>query len=104
VSLGPSATNPAGQFGNAIGVPLGNRPAYPGKRPPYKPDEPCYRQKLPDVNGPAAAKSAPSGSALASKEQQSERDKLRKQTELEAVRRKLNPFGAKRRSLPEKPK
>ena len=30
---------------------------YPGKRPPYKPDVPCYKQKLPDVNGPAAAKS-----------------------------------------------
>ena len=38
-------------------MPLGNRPAYPGKRPPYKPDVPCYTQKLPDVNGPAAAKS-----------------------------------------------
>jgi hypothetical protein len=104
VSLGPSATNPGGLFGNNIGVPLGNRPAYPGKRPPYRPNEPCYRQKLPDVNGPAAAKSAPGSTALAGKQGTSERDKLRKQTELEAVRRKLNPFGAKRRSLPEKPK
>ena len=25
----------------------------PGKRPPYKPDVPCYKQTLPDVNGPA---------------------------------------------------
>ncbi len=104
VSLGPSATNPGGLFGNNIGVPLGNRPAYPGKRPPYKPNEPCYQQKLPDVNGPAAAKSAPGATALAGKQGTSERDKLRKQTELEAVRRKLNPFGAKRRSLAEKPK
>ena len=27
-----------------VGVPLGNRPAYPGKRPPYKPDVPCYKR------------------------------------------------------------
>ena len=33
--------------------PLGTRPAYPGKRPPYKPDVPCYTQQLPDLNGAA---------------------------------------------------
>jgi virulence factor Mce-like protein len=104
VSLGPSSTNGGRLFGNNIGVPLGNRPAYPGRRPPYRPSEPCYRQKIPNLNGPAAAKSAPSGGTLASKQGKTERDKLRKQAELEAVRRKLNPFGAKRRSLPEKPK
>jgi hypothetical protein len=38
-------------------VPLGNRPFYPGKRPPYKPDVPCYTNKIPNLNGPAAAKS-----------------------------------------------
>ena len=36
---------------NAIAPPLGTRPAYPGKRPPYKPDAPCYKQPLPDLNG-----------------------------------------------------
>ena len=40
-------------------VPLGNRPFYPGKRPPYKPDVPCYTNKLPNLNGPAAAKTPP---------------------------------------------
>ena len=35
----------------------------PGKRPPYKPDVPCYKQKLPNLNGPAAAKSPPTGSS-----------------------------------------
>jgi hypothetical protein len=40
-------------------VPLGNRPFYPGKRPPYRPDVPCHTQPLPNVNGPAAAKTAP---------------------------------------------
>ncbi len=53
VSLG-SATQPV--FGSNVGVPLGSRPAYPGKRPPYKPEVACHTQKLPDVNGPAAAK------------------------------------------------
>ena len=105
VSLGPSSHQPGGLFGNNIGVPLGNRPAYPGKRPPYKPNEPCYQQKLPDVNGPAAAKSAPRcARRWPASRARRERDKLRKQAELEAVRRKLNPFGAKRRSLAEKPK
>ena len=28
-------------FGNANDAPLGTRPAYPGKRPPYKPTAPC---------------------------------------------------------------
>ena len=38
-------------FGNAIAKPLGTRPAFPGKRPPYKPDVPCYTNRLPDLNG-----------------------------------------------------
>ncbi|HEX6023189.1 MAG TPA: MlaD family protein [Solirubrobacter sp.] len=104
VSLGPASTNGAELFGNNIGVPLGNRPAYPGKRPPYRPNEPCYRQKIPNVNGPAAAKSLPTGATAANAGAATKRDKLRKQAELEAVRRKLNPFGSKRRSLPEKTK
>ena len=61
VSLGSASTSTGQLFGNDVEVPLGNRPAYPGKRPPYKPDEPCYQQKIPDVNGPAAAKSLPNG-------------------------------------------
>jgi virulence factor Mce-like protein len=56
VALG---NGPGTQFGNNVGAPLGNRPFYPGKRPPYRPDVPCYTNPLPDLNGPAAAKSAP---------------------------------------------
>ena len=56
ISFG-SQSSPTGQeFGNNVGVPLGNRPFYPGKRPPYRPDVPCYTNKLPNLNGPAAAK------------------------------------------------
>ena len=41
-------------YGNNVAVPLGNRPAYPGKRPPYKPTRPV-KQTLPNLNGPAAS-------------------------------------------------
>ena len=82
-------------FGNFIQAPLGNRPAQPSRKPPYKPDVPCYTQKLPDVNGPWAAKSAPGGgAATASAAKVSGRDKLKREAELNAVRAKLNPFGA----------
>jgi len=60
VSLGDKSTNTGELFGNNVQVPLGNRPADPGKRPPYKPDVPCYTNKLPDVNG--AATGPPDGS------------------------------------------
>ncbi|MEA2313020.1 MAG: phospholipid/cholesterol/gamma-HCH transport system substrate-binding protein [Solirubrobacteraceae bacterium] len=59
VTLGQVGKGQGQQFGNNVGVPLGNRPAYPGKRPPYRPDVPCYTNKLPDLNGPAAAKTGP---------------------------------------------
>jgi hypothetical protein len=102
VSLGSRSSNAGELFGNNVQVPLGNRPAYPGKRPPYKPDAPCYKQKLPDVNGPAAAKSAPTGGGATTAQVSSVRDKLRREADLQAVRAKLNPFGAKRGPEPEK--
>jgi virulence factor Mce-like protein len=57
VSLGSASSNSGELFGNNVGVPLGNRPFYPGKRPPYRPDVKCHTNTLPDLNGPAAAKS-----------------------------------------------
>jgi virulence factor Mce-like protein len=59
VSLGDASSNAGLQFGQNVAVPLGNRPFYPGERPPYRPDVPCTSNELPDVNGPAAAKSPP---------------------------------------------
>jgi hypothetical protein len=44
-------------FGNAPSKPLGTRPAFPGKRPPYRPEEECKDQKIPDLNA------APTGPA-----------------------------------------
>lgn len=35
--------------------PLGTRPAFPSSEPPYQPLVPCYKQTLPDFNGPAAS-------------------------------------------------
>ncbi|HEX8102482.1 MAG TPA: MlaD family protein [Solirubrobacteraceae bacterium] len=46
-------------FGNAAKPPKGTRPAYPGKRPPYRPDVACHRNKRPDLNGPAGQAAAP---------------------------------------------
>ncbi len=53
ISTGKSSTSGETMFGRADTAPLGTRPAYPGKRPPYRPDVPCYTQKLPDLNGAA---------------------------------------------------
>jgi phospholipid/cholesterol/gamma-HCH transport system substrate-binding protein len=41
-------------FGNALMEPQGTRPTRPAKKPPYKPDYPCYKNPRPDLNGPAA--------------------------------------------------
>jgi phospholipid/cholesterol/gamma-HCH transport system substrate-binding protein len=93
VSLGSQTASTGQLFGNNVQVPLGNRPAYPGKKPPYKPDAPCYRQKIPDLNGPAAAKSLPTGAPAETAQVKSARDKLRREADLNAVRKKLHPFG-----------
>jgi hypothetical protein len=46
-------------FGNAASKPLGTRPAYTGKLPPYEPGKDCYRQTPPDLNGAAYGPSDP---------------------------------------------
>ncbi len=57
--------------------PLGTRPRFPGRRPPYRPDQPCFEQPLPDVNSapvgppdgrvaPVAAPGAPAAGAARS--------------------------------------
>ena len=52
-------------FANAVAAPLGTRPAFTAHRPPYKPDVPCYTQKIPDLNG--AATGAADGSSAAAR-------------------------------------
>jgi phospholipid/cholesterol/gamma-HCH transport system substrate-binding protein len=36
-------------FGNATRPPLGSRPAFPGKAPPFKTSVPCYRSRPPNL-------------------------------------------------------
>jgi phospholipid/cholesterol/gamma-HCH transport system substrate-binding protein len=88
VSLGTGSAGAAPQFGDLPTPPLGNRPAYPGKLPPYVNDQPCYKQRPPDLNGPAAAKTAPisgSGTTTAVRTDQ-----------LTRLRSKLKPFGTRK--------
>jgi phospholipid/cholesterol/gamma-HCH transport system substrate-binding protein len=83
LSLGSESANTGELFGNAVAVPLGNRPAYPGRKPPYRPGVKCHTQTRPELNGPAAAKSLPTGqAALAAKKA------------LPLLRAKLRPFGS----------
>ena len=39
---------------HATQPPLGTSPAYPAEEPPYMPQAPCYKQQLPNFNGPLA--------------------------------------------------
>ena len=86
VSLGSQSSNSGQLFGNNVAVPLGNRPFYPGSRSPYRPEAHCYRQQLPELNGPAAAKSPPTGEAAAARAAQNS---------LPLLSAKLRPFGEK---------
>jgi phospholipid/cholesterol/gamma-HCH transport system substrate-binding protein len=56
ISTGKSTLSGETLFGRAATAPLGTRPAYPAQRPPYRPDVPCYTQKIPDLNGAATGK------------------------------------------------
>ena len=85
VSLGQAGTSTGQLFGNNVAVPLGNRPFYPGKKPPYKPKATCYKQTPPNLNGPAAAKTPPTGAAAAAAK-----------NALPLLRKKLRPFGSKK--------
>jgi virulence factor Mce-like protein len=55
ISTGQSNLGGDPLFANALAPALGTRPAYPGRRPPYMPDQPCDQQTPPDLNGPAAS-------------------------------------------------
>ena len=85
VSLGSTSSSTGQLFGNSVAVPLGNRPFYPGKRSPYRPTAQCYKQTPPNLNGPAAAKSDPTGQAA-----------LAASKALPVLRAKLRPFGSKK--------
>jgi virulence factor Mce-like protein len=55
VALG-TAGSPTGTLVGSVPSPvLGAQPKFPGKRPPYNSSVPCYKSKIPNVNGPAGA-------------------------------------------------
>ncbi len=83
LTLGSQSSSTGQLFGNAVAVPLGNRPYYPGKRSAYRPDVACHTQRRPDLMGPASAKSPPTGAAA-----------LAAKKALPELRKKLRPFGA----------
>jgi virulence factor Mce-like protein len=89
VSLGQGSAGSPPQLGSLPTPPLGNRPAFPGRRPPKRSDQPCYRQQLPDLNGPAARKATPSGPGATTSV---------RNARLETLRGKLRPFGGEERS------
>jgi phospholipid/cholesterol/gamma-HCH transport system substrate-binding protein len=71
---GPTLTrmaNPGGGFGNEsywahnISPPIGTRPQLTGKNPPpFRQDVPCYKNAVPDLNGPLAAQGPPDPQAV----------------------------------------
>ena len=107
LSMGQSGDIPDKIFANAIAPPLGTRPAYPGKRPPYNSTFPCYKNPLPNLNGAptgppdggGAATRAKTTSAIA---RQAAREATKsgaagvKPAALSQVVSSLNPFGAER--------
>ncbi len=58
-------TNPGGGFRNEtlwshnISPPIGSRPVVTGKVPPFRSDVPCYKNAVPDLNGPLARSGPP---------------------------------------------
>jgi phospholipid/cholesterol/gamma-HCH transport system substrate-binding protein len=55
VSLGDPKAASGPLVGSSAAPVLGVRPRFPGKRPPYRHDVPCYKSTPPNLNGPAAA-------------------------------------------------
>jgi phospholipid/cholesterol/gamma-HCH transport system substrate-binding protein len=49
-------------LGNAVAAPLGTSPRKPSSKPAYVSNQNCYRQTLPDVNGPQAGPGPADGS------------------------------------------
>jgi phospholipid/cholesterol/gamma-HCH transport system substrate-binding protein len=107
ISLGASGGIADKLFANAILKPLGTRPAFPGKRPPYKPDVPCYKNTLPNLNG--AATGAPDGGGATTRAtqtsaiaRQAARDATKpsaasaKPSSLAQIVSNLSPFGVER--------
>jgi hypothetical protein len=67
IGIGASPTlNGKGTYYGALpDKPLGTRPAWPGRKPPYRPDVPCHTQQRPDLDARAGPSDALGGSGQA---------------------------------------
>jgi phospholipid/cholesterol/gamma-HCH transport system substrate-binding protein len=62
VRTGKLPNRPKGRdvlYGHALVPPQGTRPKRPSSQPPYKTNRACYKNALPNLNGPAAAAGPP---------------------------------------------
>ena len=50
-------------YGNTIVAPVGTQPLKPSKKPPLKTDQACYKQDVPDLNGPLGGIGGPNPAA-----------------------------------------
>jgi phospholipid/cholesterol/gamma-HCH transport system substrate-binding protein len=107
LSLGQSGDIAEKIFANTIAPPLGTRPAYPGKRPPYNSTFPCYKNPLPNLNGAPTGPPDGGGAAARAKTtspiaRRAAREATQsgaagvKPTALSQVVSNLSPFGAER--------
>jgi phospholipid/cholesterol/gamma-HCH transport system substrate-binding protein len=58
ISLGPSTLDPSTLFGQTAEPPVATAPVFPGRRPAYHPEVPCYKSgptTSEEINGPAAS-------------------------------------------------
>jgi virulence factor Mce-like protein len=86
LSMGQSGDIAEPIFANTIAPPLGTRPAYPGKRPPYNSTFPCYKNPLPNLSG--APTGPPDGGGAATR--------AKTTTAIARQAASLSPFGAER--------
>jgi len=66
VNYGRSKTDGSAVIANANLRPLGSSPLFPSEEPPKNLTAPCYRQSLPNVNGPQSGPSGAPPSAVSS--------------------------------------
>ena len=96
VSLGRAGTSTGELFGNNVRCRSATgRPTRASGRRTSR-TRPATQQKLPNLNGPAAAKAAPTGAAAATAQVKSARDKLRREADLSAVSGAVKPGDVRR--------
>ena len=99
VSTGRTSAGGDPLFGNAVVKPIGTRPAFPGRRPPYRPDVKCHTQQIPNLNGAATGgveqtmRTQPRATGLRD-EGRSSRTKKDDPPIADELARRLNPFAA----------